>query len=82
MASEQAGEGAHVLDLMVDYVGRDGPSDMEKFMSEIRTQSTLPLILDSTELPVIETGLALYGGKAIVNSINLEDGERKIRKIV
>ena len=82
MASEQAGEGAHVLDLMVDYVGRDGPSDMEKFMSEIRTQSTLPLILDSTELPVIETGLALYGGKAIVNSINLEDGERKIRKLL
>ena len=82
IASAQAGEGAHVLDLMVDYVGRDGPSDMEKFMSAIRTQSTLPLILDSTELPVIETGLALYGGKAIVNSINLEDGERKIRKLL
>lgn len=82
MAKEQAAEGAHVLDVMVDYVGRDGPSDMERLVRELRTQSTLPLVFDSTEVPVVETALKLYGGKPIVNSINLEDGERKITRLL
>jgi len=82
LAKEQTAEGAHVLDVMVDYVGRDGAPDMERLVTELRTQSTLPLVFDSTEVPVIETALKLYGGKAIVNSINLEDGERKIRRLL
>ncbi|MGD9934256.1 MAG: methionine synthase [Dehalococcoidia bacterium] len=82
LAREQAAEGAHVLDLMVDYVGRDGVPDMAKAAAELRTQSTLPLVFDSTEVAVVETALKLYGGKPIVNSINLEDGERKISRLL
>ncbi len=82
LAKEQAAEGAHVLDVMVDYVGRNGVPDMERLVSVLRTQSTLPLVFDSTEPPVIEAALKLYGGKAIVNSINLEDGERKISRVL
>ncbi|HEY5477368.1 MAG TPA: homocysteine S-methyltransferase family protein, partial [Tepidiformaceae bacterium] len=82
VAREQAGEGAHVIDVMVDYVGRNGVADAEQLVGVLRTQSTLPLVLDSTEPPVIEAGLKLYGGKPIVNSINLEDGERKIGRLL
>ncbi len=81
-AREQAAEGAHVLDVMVDYVGRDGVADAQRVVGAFRTQVSLPLMLDSTEPPVVETGLKLYGGKAIVNSINLEDGERKITRLL
>jgi 5-methyltetrahydrofolate--homocysteine methyltransferase len=82
LAKEQAAEGAHVLDVMVDYVGRNGVPDATRLVKELRTRSTLPLVLDSTELPVIEAGLKLYGGRAIVNSINLEDGERKVSRLL
>ncbi|MGE5596967.1 MAG: dihydropteroate synthase [Hyphomicrobiales bacterium] len=82
LAKEQTAEGAHVLDVMVDYVGRDGAPDMERLVTVLRTQSTLPLVFDSTEVSVIETALKLYGGKPIVNSINLEDGERKISRLL
>ena len=82
LAKEQAAEGAHVLDVMVDYVGRDGVPDMQRLVRDLRTQSTLPLVFDSTEPPVIEAALNLYGGKAIVNSINLEDGENKISRVL
>ena len=82
LAREQAAEGAHVLDVMVDYVGRDGVADMERVAGALRTQSTLPLVFDSTEVQVVEAALKLYGGKAIVNSINLEDGERKISRLL
>ncbi len=82
LAREQAAEGAHVLDLMVDYVGREGPPDMERLGRALRTQATLPLVFDSTEVPVIKAALKLYGGKGIVNSINLEDGERKITQLL
>ncbi len=71
---DQAAEGAHVADLCVDFVGRDGAPDMDQLVRRARGLSTLPLMLDSTEPPVIEAGLKLIGGKAIVNSINLEDG--------
>jgi len=82
LAREQAAEGAHVLDLMVDYVGRPGPPDMVRMATELRTQATLPLMFDSTEISVVEAALKLYGGKAIVNSVNLEDGERKITRLL
>lgn len=82
LAREQAAEGAHVIDVMVDYVGRDGTADMARVVSAFRTQVAVPLVFDSTEVAVIETALKLYGGKAIVNSINLEDGERKITRLL
>ena len=75
MAREQVKEGAHVLDVCVDYVGHDGTVDMEQIASRFATQAALPLVFDSTEPQVLETGLRHSGGKAILNSANLEDGE-------
>ena len=75
MAGEQVREGAHVLDVCVDYVGRDGALDMDEIASRFATQATAPLVLDSTEPPVLEAGLQWLGGKAILNSANLEEGE-------
>ncbi|MGK2956810.1 MAG: methionine synthase [Acidimicrobiales bacterium] len=75
MAKDQVKEGAHVLDLCVDYTGEDGVSDMEETVSRFATQASLPLMLDSTEPEVIETGLRWIGGRAILNSVNLEDGD-------
>src|SRR3954471_13510193 len=75
MAREQVKEGAHVLDVCVDYVGRDGTVDMEEIASRFATQAALPLVFDSTEPAVVEAGLQHSGGKAILNSANLEDGE-------
>ncbi len=77
---DQVAEGAHVLDVCVDYVGRDGVPDMERVISRYAQDVTVPLMLDSTEINVIEAGLKLAGGKSIVNSINLEDGEDKINR--
>jgi len=75
MARDQVKEGAHVLDVCVDYVGRDGRLDMEEVASRFATQAALPLVFDSTESEVMEVGLRHFGGKAILNSANLEDGE-------
>jgi 5-methyltetrahydrofolate--homocysteine methyltransferase len=75
MAREQEKEGAHVIDVCVDYTGEDGVADMREVASRFATQSTLPLMLDSTEPPVIETGLQWIAGKPILNSVNLEDGD-------
>src|SRR5687767_3814541 len=75
MAREQVKEGAHVLDVCVDYVGRDGTDDMHEIASRFATQASLPLVFDSTEHQVMEAGLQHSGGKAILNSANLEDGE-------
>ncbi len=75
MANEQVREGAHVLDVCVDYVGRDGAVDMDAIASRFATQVSVPLVLDSTETPVLEAGLQHIGGRAILNSANLEDGE-------
>ncbi|MDQ3353610.1 MAG: methionine synthase, partial [Actinomycetota bacterium] len=75
MAKDQVKEGAHVLDVCVDYTGEDGSADMEEVASRFATQSSLPLMLDSTEPPVIETGLQWIGGRPILNSVNLEDGD-------
>ena len=79
---EQAREGAHVADLCVDFVGRDGVPDMERLVAEASGRSTLPLMLDSTEAPVLEAGLKLIGGKPILNSINLEDGGARLDRTV
>ncbi|MCP4435938.1 MAG: methionine synthase [Actinomycetia bacterium] len=75
MAKDQVREGSHILDVCVDYVGRDGTVDMHEIASRFATQSTVPLVLDSTEPEVMEAGLRWLGGRAILNSANLEDGE-------
>ncbi|MGH9084021.1 MAG: methionine synthase, partial [Acidimicrobiales bacterium] len=75
MAREQEREGAHVLDVCVDYVGRDGTADMDEVASRFATQATVPLMIDSTEPQVVETALQWIGGRAILNSVNLEDGD-------
>ncbi|MEX2269551.1 MAG: homocysteine S-methyltransferase family protein, partial [Acidimicrobiia bacterium] len=75
MARDQVKEGAHILDVCVDYVARDGVADMHELASRFATQASLPLVFDSTEAPVMEAGLQHSGGKALLNSANLEDGE-------
>jgi len=75
VARDQVKDGAHVLDVCVDYVGRDGSADMEEIVSRFATQVPLPLVFDSTEPAVMEAGLRHAGGKSILNSANLEEGE-------
>ncbi|MEV0595151.1 methionine synthase [Nonomuraea cavernae] len=74
MARDQARGGAHLLDLCVDYVGRDGVADMKELAFRLATASTLPIMLDSTESEVLRAGLEMLGGRAVVNSVNFEDG--------
>ncbi|RAU22837.1 methionine synthase [Paramagnetospirillum kuznetsovii] len=76
MAREQVKEGSHTLDVCTAFVGRDEVRDMTEVVSRLRGAVTTPLVIDSTELPVLEAGLKLYGGKAILNSINFENGEK------
>ncbi|MGI8682966.1 MAG: methionine synthase, partial [Mycobacteriales bacterium] len=75
IARDQTRDGAHMIDVCVDYVGRDGVADMAQVASRYATASTLPIMLDSTEPPVIEAGLEMLGGRAVINSVNFEDGE-------
>ncbi|MFE4309231.1 methionine synthase [Streptomyces sp. NPDC056891] len=75
MARDQIREGAHMLDLCVDYVGRDGTADMAELAGRFATASTLPIVLDSTETGVLRAGLEKLGGRAVVNSVNYEDGD-------
>ncbi|MFJ3233182.1 methionine synthase [Streptomyces sp. NPDC086787] len=75
IAREQIREGAHMLDLCVDYVGRDGVTDMAELAGRFATASTLPVVLDSTEVDVIQAGLEKLGGRAVINSVNYEDGD-------
>ena len=75
MVREQIREGAHMLDLCVDYVGRDGTADMAELAGRFATASTLPIVLDSTEVGVLRAGLEKLGGRAVVNSVNYEDGD-------
>ena len=75
IARDQERDGAHVLDVCIDYVGRDGVADMDEFTSRLATATTLPIMLDSTEPDVIRAGLEHLGGRAIVNSVNYEDGD-------
>jgi 5-methyltetrahydrofolate--homocysteine methyltransferase len=75
IARDQERDGAHVLDVCVDYVGRDGVADMHEFAARLATATTLPIMLDSTEPAVLMAGLEHLGGRAIVNSVNYEDGD-------
>ena len=75
IARDQIRDGAHLLDLCIDYVGRDGVADMRELAGRLATASTLPIVLDSTEPAVLEAGLEMLGGRAVVNSVNYEDGD-------
>lgn len=75
IAREQVRVGAHLLDVCVDYVGRDGVADIREVVSRFASASTLPLVIDSTEPPVLKAGLELIGGRPVVNSVNYEDGD-------
>ena len=75
IARDQIRDGAHMLDLSVDYVGRDGVKDMQELASRLATASTLPIVLDSTEPAVIKAGLEHLGGRSVINSVNYEDGD-------
>ncbi len=75
IARAQVRDGAHLLDLCVDYVGRDGVADMAELASRFATASTLPIVLDSTEPAVVQAGLERLAGRSVVNSVNYEDGD-------
>ncbi|MHA6782741.1 methionine synthase [Pseudonocardia saturnea] len=75
IARDQTREGAHLIDLCIDYVGRDGVADMNELAGRLATASTLPVMLDSTEPEVIRAGLERLGGRSIINSVNYEDGD-------
>ena len=82
MAKEQIKEGAHILDVCVAYVGRDEVKDITEVVRRFNTAVSIPIMIDSTEVKVIEAALKLYGGRAIINSINFEDGTAKADKIL
>ncbi len=82
LARAQVREGAHILDVNVDYVGRDGVRDMRELVSRLVTNVTLPLMLDSTEWQKMEAGLKVAGGKCLLNSTNFEDGEARFYKVL
>jgi 5-methyltetrahydrofolate--homocysteine methyltransferase len=81
MAREEMRDGSHLLDVCVDFVGRNGVHDMEETASRFVRQVNAPLMLDSTDPKVIEAGLKRAGGRCVVNSINLEDGEKRFDDI-
>lgn len=82
LGRSQVKEGAHILDVNVDYVGRNGERDMYELVSRLVTNVSLPLMLDSTEWEKMEAGLKIAGGKCILNSTNYEDGEPRFRKVL
>jgi 5-methyltetrahydrofolate--homocysteine methyltransferase len=82
LAKSQVKEGAHILDVNVDYVGRDGVKDMHELASRLVNNVTLPLMLDSTEWTKMEAGLKVAGGKCILNSTNYEDGEERFFQVL
>ncbi|TFD34236.1 methionine synthase [Cryobacterium cryoconiti] len=75
IARAQVRDGAHLLDVCIDYVGRDGVADIREVVSRLASASTLPLVVDSTEPAVLQAGMELIGGRPVVNSVNFEDGE-------
>lgn len=81
MARDEVRDGSHILDVCVDFVGRDGVKDMHEVISRYVRQVRAPLMLDSTDPAVMEAGLKLSGGRCILNSMNLEDGEERIARI-
>ena len=74
MGKEQVLEGAHALDLCTAFVGRDEKTELSEVTARLRGRADAPIVFDSTEIDVLEAGLELYGGKAVINSINFEDG--------
>ncbi len=82
MGREQVKEQAHMIDVCAAYVGRNEAADMKEIITRYNTQVQAPLVIDSTEANVLEEALQRIGGKAVVNSINLEDGEERINKVV
>ena len=82
IAKQQQKENAHVLDVNVDYVGRDGVSDMKEITSRLVTNINLPLMIDSTDADKMESGLKNAGGKCILNSTNFEDGDERFDSVV
>ncbi|MCC7101573.1 MAG: homocysteine S-methyltransferase family protein [Fimbriimonadaceae bacterium] len=82
LARELEGEGSHVLDVCTAYVGRDEVRDMSEVLFRYNTKVTVPIMIDSTEVPVIERALQCLAGKPIINSINFEDGEARTRKVL
>ncbi len=81
IAKDQIKDGAHLLDVCVDYVGRDGVRDVREIVGRFATASTIPLVIDSTEPPVVEAALEMIGGRAVVNSVNYEDGDGPTSRI-
>ena len=81
MARDEVRDGSHLLDVCVDFVGRDGVRDMHEVVSRFVRQISVPLMLDSTDPAVMEAGLKLAGGRCILNSMNLEEGEEKMGRI-
>jgi len=75
IARAQVRDGAHLLDVCIDYVGRDGVADIRQVISRLASASTLPLVVDSTEPAVLQAGMELIGGRPVVNSVNFEDGD-------
>ncbi len=75
IGQDQVSESAHLVDLCVDYVGRDGAADMAELAARFASEVTAPVVLDSTESPVMEAGLERLGGRCVLNSANLEDGD-------
>ncbi len=82
MGKEQARESSHMLDVCVAYVGRDEVADMIPLIEKLNTQVSVPLVIDSTEWQVIDVALQRIAGRAIVNSINLEDGEERMQHVL
>ena len=82
MGKDQVREQAHMLDVCVAYAGRSEAADMRELVTRFNTQVSIPLVLDSTEAPVLEEALQRIAGKAVVNSINLEDGQERLGKVV
>ncbi|HAF24663.1 MAG TPA: methionine synthase [Blastocatellia bacterium] len=82
LAKEQEREGAHVLDVNVDFVGRNGEADMHELASRLATNIKIPLMFDSTEWQKMEAGLQHAGGKCILNSTNYEDGVPRFTKVI
>ena len=82
MARDQVAEGAHILDVCVAYVGRDEAADMDEYINRLNSQISIPIMIDSTEVPTIRRALERITGRAIVNSINLEDGNAKAEEVI
>ncbi len=82
LAKSQEKEGAHILDVNVDFVGRDGVADMHELISRLVTNVKIPIMLDSTEWEKMEAGLEHAGGKCLLNSTNFEDGEPRFFKML